>query len=80
MDDIYVRLSAIFQDVFEDSSIIVTPELKAADVPEWDSLSHIRLILAVQKVFGIKFSAAQTAELKNVGDLAELIHSKSAVA
>lgn len=80
MDDIYERLSGIFQDVFEDDSVVVTPELTAADVPEWDSLSHIRLVLAVQKAFGVKFSAAQTAELKNVGDLVKLIRSKSAAA
>ena len=80
MDDIYQRLTTIFHDVFEDDSIVVTPELTATDVPEWDSLSHIRLVLAVQKAFQVKFSAAQTANLKNVGDLAELIRSKAVAA
>jgi len=73
-------MTAIFQDVFDDDSIVVTPELTAQDVAEWDSLNHIRLILTVQKAFGISFSAAQTANLKNVGDLAELIQSKMATA
>jgi acyl carrier protein len=77
MDDIYQRLTGIFHDVFEDESIILTPELTASDVPEWDSLSHIRLVLAVQKEFRTKFSAAQTANLKNVGDLAELIRARA---
>jgi acyl carrier protein len=79
MEDIYKRLTAIFHDVFEDDSIVVTPELTASDVPDWDSLSHIRLVLAVQKEFRTKFSAAQTANLKNVGDLAELIRAKTVV-
>lgn len=78
MDEIYRRLSAIFHDVFEDDSITVTPDLTAPDVPGWDSLSHIRLILEVQRAFDIKFAAAQTANLKNVGELAELIHAKTA--
>jgi len=78
MDDVYGRLNAIFHDVFDDDSIVVTPELTAAEVPEWDSLSHIRLVLAVQKAFQIKFSAAQAAELKNVGELVELIRAKTA--
>ena len=43
---------------------------------EWDSLNHIRLILAIQKSFKIKFSAAETSNMKNVGDLAELISKK----
>jgi acyl carrier protein len=73
-------MTDIFQDVFDDESIVVTPELTAQDVAEWDSLNHIRLILTVQKTFGISFSAAQTANLKNVGDLADLIQSKMATA
>ena len=60
------------------NSIVLTPELTASDVPEWDSLSHIRLVLAIQKTFRTKFSAAQTANLKNVGDLVELIREKTA--
>ena len=78
LDDIYRKMTAIFQDVFDDDSIVVTPELTARDIAEWDSLNHIRLILTVQKSFGIAFSAAQTANLKNVGDLADLIQSKMA--
>lgn len=80
MDEIYRKMTDIFQDVFDDESIVVTPELTAQDVAEWDSLNHIRLILTVQKTFGISFSAAQTANLKNVGDLADLIQSKMATA
>lgn len=80
MDTIYERLTPIFQDVFEDDTIIASPELSAPDVPGWDSLSHIRLILQVQKEFGVKFSAAQTTRLKNVGELAELIRTKSQAA
>ena len=80
MDDVYRRLTEIFHDVFDDDSIVVTPELTASDVPEWDSLSHIRLVLAVQRAFQVKFSAAQIAELKNVGELASLINAKAKTA
>jgi acyl carrier protein len=78
MDEIYRRLTTIFRDVFEDDSIAVTPDLSGPDVSGWDSLSHIRLILEVQRTFGIKFAATQTANLKNVGELAELIQAKTA--
>lgn len=80
MENIYQRLTPIFRDVFEDDGINLSPGLTAADVPGWDSLSHIRLILQIQKEFGIKFSAAQTTGLKNVGELAELIGAKSQAA
>ena len=80
MENIHQRLTAIFHDVFEDDSIVVTPELTASDVPEWDSLSHIRLMLAVQSAFQVSFSAAQIAGLRNVGELAELIHARMVAA
>lgn len=78
MGEIYSKLDSIFRDVFDDDSISVTPELRASDVQDWDSLSHIRLILSVQKAFKIKFSAAEAANMKNVGELAELIQAKTA--
>ena len=74
---VYTRLSEIFHEVFDDDGIKVTPELTADDVEEWDSLSHIRLILTVEKAFAIKFSAAEVGKLKNVGELAALIQAKS---
>lgn len=80
LDPLYEKLTGIFHDVFEDDSIVLTPELAADDLEEWDSLNHVRLILTVQKAFDIKFSAAQTASLRNVGDLVDLIRSKTAAA
>ncbi len=77
MDEIYQRLTIIFHDLFDDEDIILTPVLTADDVAEWDSLRHIQLILAVQKAFKIKFSAADTANLNNVGELAALISTKT---
>ena len=74
---IYTRLDEVFHDVFDDESIQVTPELSAKDVDGWDSLTHIRLILTVEKAFQVKFSASEIGKLKNVGGLAELIRSKA---
>jgi len=75
-DAVYAKLTEIFHDVFDDESIKVTPELAADDVDEWDSLSHIRLVLAIEKKFGLKFSAAEVGRLKNVGEFVALIESK----
>jgi acyl carrier protein len=77
-DEIYAKMTEIFRDVFDDEAIKVTPDLTASDVPEWDSLSHIRLVLAVQKAFQTKFSASQTANLKNVGEFVALIRARTA--
>ena len=76
MATIYTKLTEIFRDIFDDDNLLVTPELTAADVDEWDSLNHIRLVLSVERAFSMTFSAAQVDRLKNVGEFAELIGSK----
>ncbi len=77
MDATLNRLQEIFREVFDDDSIVVTPGLTADEVEDWDSLNHIRLILAIEKSFKIKFTAAQAGNLKNVGELADLIRAKT---
>ena len=73
---IYARLAAIFEDVFDEESIKVTPELSAKDVDGWDSLAHIRLILTVEKSFKVRFSTSEIGKLDNVGDLVKLIKAR----
>jgi len=75
--DIYARLTEIFEDVFDDDSITVTPELSAKDVDGWDSLAHIRLMLTVERAFKIKFSTSEIGKLENVGDLVKLIEART---
>lgn len=70
---IYSRLTAIFEDVFDDDSIRVTPQLSAKDVDGWDSLTHIRLILTIEKAFKTKFSTTEIGKLEKVDDLVALI-------
>jgi acyl carrier protein len=74
---IYARLAEIFQDVFDEDSITVTPELSAKDVDGWDSLTHIRLMLTVERAFKTKFSVPEIGKLENVGDLVTLIKART---
>jgi acyl carrier protein len=74
---IYVRLGEIFEEVFDEDSIVITPELSAKDVDGWDSLTHIRLILTIEKAFKIKFSTSEVGKLENVGDLVTLIKART---
>lgn len=75
--DIYRRLTKIFHDVLDDDSIVLTPELTANDVEEWDSFNHINLMVAIEQSFKIKFQTAELESMKNVGQLAELIEKKA---
>jgi acyl carrier protein len=74
--EIYPKLTAIFQEVLFDDELAVTPTTTADDVDGWDSLAHIRLVLAVSKAFNVKFSASEIGNLKNVGEFVALIEAK----
>lgn len=74
---IYSRLGRIFHDVFDDDSIVLTPTLSAKDVDGWDSLTHIRLVLTVEKAFQVKFSTSEIGNLANVGGLVALIEQRT---
>ena len=76
--EIESRLTPIFRDVFNDNTLVVTEGLTAATVATWDSLSNINMIVAVEKAFGVKFSIKDVRNLKNVGELLELIKRKAA--
>ena len=73
MNDIYERLNRVFREVFDDDTITVNASTTAADIDDWDSLTHIQLIAAVEDEFGVKFSMKQVSSMKNVGEMAEII-------
>ena len=67
--DIKNRLNDVFCEVFDDEKISVNEKTTAKDVEDWDSLSHIRLIAAVEAEFRIKFSMKEVSTMKNVGEM-----------
>jgi acyl carrier protein len=77
-NEIVSRLTPIFRDVFSDDALVVSEGMTAVDVPTWDSLSNINMIIAVEKAFGAKFSIKDVRNLKNVGELIDLIKRKAA--
>ncbi len=70
---IKIRLNKVFRDVFDNGLIEVFGEMTAKDISEWDSLMHVVLVAAIQKEFGVRFSAAQIGQLKNVGEVLDLL-------
>ena len=76
MNEIYERLNDIFRDVFDDDSLSVTPATTAADIEDWDSLSHITLVSAVEDEFRMKFSMKEVVEMKNVGEMVTIIAAR----
>lgn len=71
------RLTDIIRNIFDDDDLVAVADMTAKDVDGWDSLSNLRLIMAVEKEFKVKFSAAEVGKLKNLGELADMIANKS---
>ena len=74
--EIINKLTAIFRKVFNNDSLILTNELTANDVDNWDSLSHMILITEIENVFSIKFRLKDLNKMRNVGDMIDIIISK----
>jgi acyl carrier protein len=74
---IYARLTPIFREVFDDDTITPHTGMTAAEVPAWDSLSNIRLVVAVEQAFKIQFTTGEVAGLKNVGEFVSVIKERS---
>ena len=73
---VWLELTSIFQNVFDDDSIVPNSNMVADEVDDWDSLGHIRLVVAVESHFKIKFTAAEISGWANVGEFVNAIRAK----
>ncbi len=78
MEDILEELQEIFRDVLDQPNLVLTRESSAKNVEDWDSLAHINLVTSIEKRYKIKFALGELQELKNVGDMIDLIQAKLA--
>lgn len=70
------EVQEIMVDVFDLDDLQIDETTTAEDIEEWDSLSHIRLIVAVERKFGIKFKNSEIEGLMNVGGFVSMIETK----
>jgi acyl carrier protein len=71
------KMLETFRDVFDNPDLLVEDSTTADDVEGWDSLTHIDLIVALERAFRVKFTTGEVGKLSNVGDLVSLIRSKT---
>lgn len=77
LPEIQDRLTGTFHKVFGDNGLVINPAMVAADVEGWDSLTHVRLLLTIEREFRIRITASEAGKLQTVGDLMQLIQSKT---
>lgn len=67
------KLKNIFVNTFGIDGDIITENTIAADIPEWDSLGHLRLFMAIESDFGKSFPMEKVADAKSVKDIIILL-------
>lgn len=75
-EEVYAQLTENFRDVFDDPKIELRPEMTAADIEGWDSVSHLDLVLAVENKFKLRLNLAEVESLQTVGDFVELLQKR----
>ena len=74
--EILSKVESIFQDVLDNEDIVLTEEKSAPDIEGYDSLSHIQLVVAIEKAFAIKFGSKEITSWNKIGDMIDSIASK----
>jgi len=67
------KVQAVFRETFEDDSLVITPNMSARDVKDWDSFNHINLIVSLETEFDLAFTTDEIASMANVGDLITIL-------
>jgi acyl carrier protein len=75
--DVLAELQPIFEEALDEPGLTVTRESNAMNTPNWDSLAHISIIEMVERRFKVKFALGELQDLKEVGDLVDLVVAKS---
>jgi len=66
-------ISKLIRDIFDDESILISEQSSAKDIDDWDSLNNIKIVIAVEKKFKIRFKAAEIRTWNNVGEMCDSI-------
>lgn len=72
-EEVYERLTRVFREIFDDEELIIQDSTTAQDIEDWDSFEQINLIVAVEEEFSFKMPMGRVTELKNVGEMVDII-------
>jgi acyl carrier protein len=70
------EIQPIFRDVLDLPGLQLTRQSNASNVEGWDSLAHVNLVMGIEKRYKIKIALGELQDLKNVGEMADLIQRK----
>jgi len=70
------ELEIIFRDLFDENDLIINNETSANDIEDWDSITHVQLLVLIEKHFKVTFTSREIQQFKNVGDIIKSLESK----
>ena len=74
--EILKHVNEIFIDILDNEELVIIESTQASDIAEWDSLSHIQLVVAIEKYFKIRFTSKEIQSWNNVGEMLHSIKKK----
>ena len=74
-DEILAKVTEVIQDQLDLDRLVLTPQSQASDVEGWDSLAHVRIMIALEQAFGVRFTTNQITSTENVGQLLDMLQS-----
>lgn len=74
-EEIRAKLNVIFQDIFDNTSIEIDKNTKLSDINNYDSITHVLLVVAIEKEFKVHFNTSEIIKLENTGDILELLEA-----
>lgn len=74
--DVLNRLTTIFRELSDEDDVVLVDSTTAEDVPGWDSIFHVKFVIAIEQAFKVRFDASEINAAANVGELAAMIESK----
>lgn len=75
-DQVIKEINDIFIDVLDEDEIVLTKDTIADDLEDWDSLTHVQLVVAIEKYFKMKFTSSEIRNFRNVGEMCDSILDK----
>lgn len=76
-NEILKQVNDIFIDILDNDELVIIETTTANDVEDWDSLTHIQLVVAIEKHFKIHFTSNEIQSWNNVSKMIDCIVSKN---
>lgn len=78
--DVLTKIQQIAGDILGVPDLVLEEQTTARDVPGWDSLTHVQIVIGVERAFGIRLTSTEVAQLENAGSLVDIVFVRRSAA